>query len=136
MSRLYMERIKPIDLERKVIVSIDKKKLQIVFLAISAGLLLLSLFCIHEGIDKKEHYYNSDYSSLSVNAYVGGDAYNYIINAGYFAGYFALAGGCLTSSAILFCTGMVLSVKETERTMPSKFQNVPQMPLGGSNIPG
>lgn len=113
----------------------DRKKLQKVLLAISAVLLIVSLFCIHEGIDKKEHYYNSDYSSLNVNAYVGGDAYNYIINASYFAGYFALAGGCLTSSAILFCAGMDLSVKESEKIAQSKFVGIPQGLLGGSNSP-
>ena len=93
----------------------ERKKAKKIFLIISAILLVLSIVCIRTGIDKKENYYNSDYSSLNVNAYVGGDAYNYIINAGYFAGYFALAGGCLTSSAVLFSAGMMLAVKEAEK---------------------
>ena len=40
---------------------------------------------------------NTSYYSKSVNAYVGGDAYNYIINACYFTGYVSL-GGCLLYS--------------------------------------
>lgn len=89
-----------------------RENLKNVFLGVSAVFLFLSIYCMYEGVDKKENYYNSEYSSHTVNAYVGGDAYNYIINAGYFAGYFALAGGSLASSTILFCAGMLLTVKE------------------------
>ena len=48
------------------------------------------------GFNKMLNYRNSNtsYYSKSVNAYVGGDAYNYIINACYFTGYVSL-GGCL-----------------------------------------
>lgn len=95
----------------------NREKIKKAFLIISVGFLLLSILCIYAGIDKKENYYNSDYSSLNVNAYVGGDAYNYIINAGYFAGYFALAGGCLASSTVMFCAGMLLSIKDDEKSV-------------------
>ena len=99
-----------------------REKIKKAFLIISAGFLLLSILCICAGIDKKENYYNSDYSSLNVNAYVGGDAYNYIINAGYFAGYFALAGGSLVSSTVLFCAGMLLTVKEERKVEIADMQ--------------
>lgn len=36
--------------------------------------------------------------SEPVNAYVGGDAYNYIINANYAIGYFVLAGVLILSA--------------------------------------
>lgn len=94
-----------------------RENLKNVFLVISAVFLFLSIYCIYEGIDKKDNYYNSEYSSHTVNAYVGGDAYNYIINAGYFAGYFALAGGCLASSTVMFCAGMLLSIKDDEKSV-------------------
>lgn len=97
--------------------SMNNGKLKKIFLIISGVFLLVSILCIYTGIDKKDNYYNSDYSSLNVNAYVGGDAYNYIINAGYFAGYFALAGGCLVSSTVLFCAGMFLPTKDVEKNM-------------------
>lgn len=44
------------------------------------------------GRDKMVNYYSSElYSSLNKNAYVGGDAYNYIINGTYATSYFVLA---------------------------------------------
>jgi len=54
-------------------------------------------FCIasimvYLGYDKIVNYYHSsDYSSLDKNSYVGGDAYNYIINGNYANGFFILA---------------------------------------------
>lgn len=99
-----------------------RENLRNVFLVISAVFLFLSIYCIYEGIDKKDNYYNSEYSSHTVNAYVGGDAYNYIINAGYFAGYFALAGGSLVSSTVLFCAGMLLTVKEERKVEIADMQ--------------
>ena len=53
----------------------------------SVALILAGIFFIRCGFDKKDNYYHSEgYSSLDVNAYVGGDAYNFIINGTYFAG--------------------------------------------------
>ncbi|WGE69885.1 hypothetical protein NYR78_03020 [Actinobacillus equuli subsp. haemolyticus] len=43
--------------------------------------------CVWYGLDKIHRYYNSDLSSLKKNAYVGGDAYNYIINGTYSTTY-------------------------------------------------
>lgn len=52
----------------------------------------VSGFMVHKGYDKITNYYNSDtYSSLNTNSYVGGDAYNYIINSNYATGYYVLA---------------------------------------------
>lgn len=47
-------------------------------------------FTLYKGIDKMTNYYNSEYSSSLVNAYVGGDAYNYIINGNYATAFFVL----------------------------------------------
>lgn len=56
---------------------------------------LLSLWFIFKGFDKMYNYYNPSANEMlsnhAVNAYVGGDAYNYIINAGYATAYFVLA---------------------------------------------
>lgn len=53
---------------------------------------LCSVVMIGLGVDKVVNYYNSEnFSSLIKNAYVGGDAYNYIINASYATGYYVLA---------------------------------------------
>ena len=62
---------------------------------ISGILFVVSLFPLCKGYDKMVHYYSSEtFSSLNKNAYVGGDAYNYIINAGYATAFFVLAMGC------------------------------------------
>ena len=51
---------------------------------LAAASFLGGCITLYKGIDKMTHYYNSEYSfTPSVNAYVGGDAYNYIINGTY-----------------------------------------------------
>ena len=52
---------------------------------------VLSGFFVMLGFYKILIYENGEYISDSVNAYVGGDAYNYIINANYATAYFVLA---------------------------------------------
>lgn len=67
-----------------------KKILQI----ISAILYVMTAFFIYKGFNKMFVYENyNDYFIESVNAYVGEDAYNYIINANYTTAYFVLAMG-------------------------------------------
>ena len=57
-----------------------------IFYVICLAAVIAMLFFGYQAYDKKNNYKNSEYSLLTENAYVGGDAYNYIINAGYFAG--------------------------------------------------
>ena len=53
---------------------------------------VISVICIFMGLYKMFVYENPDSDILdSVNAYVGGDAYNFIINANYATAYFVLA---------------------------------------------
>lgn len=53
---------------------------------------LISIIFIGFGFNKMFVYESSEsYLKDSVNAYVGGDAYNYIINSNYTIGYFVLA---------------------------------------------
>lgn len=73
----------------------------------SVALILAGIFFIRCGFDKKDNYYHSEgYSSLDVNAYVGGDAYNFIINGTYFAGYCALGGALLICGTITGAIGL------------------------------
>ncbi len=59
----------------------------------------------------KNVYYNSEsYYGLNKNVYVGGDAYNYIINGTYFVGYSVIASASALGSLIAFCTGSVVSI--------------------------
>lgn len=68
---------------------------------------LVSLACgcftLYKGIDRLTNYYNSDYSSFAVNAWVGGDAYNYIINGTHATAFFVL-----TAMFVLSAIGLVI----------------------------
>lgn len=80
-------------------------------LTILIGIILicLSLYFFNCGFDKKDNYV----SSLT-NSYVGGDAYNYIINGTYFSGYMALGSGILVSGVGLLCTGLILGKRRNK----------------------
>lgn len=72
-----------------------KKYFGKVLFCLAAVFIILFGIMTYKGYDKITNYYNSDYSMLNKNAYVGGDAYNYIINGTYAAAYFVLAAGSL-----------------------------------------
>lgn len=91
------------------------KNISKIYLIIAIILLILSLICVGEGFNKMMNYKNSDkYSEKSINAYVGGDAYNYIINACYFAGYVSL-GGCLFVSSTIFAISSIKDEEENKK---------------------
>ncbi len=108
-----------------------KKRDIIIILAVLAGVfLLLSIVFGFTGHDKISSYYNSDtYYSLNKNAYVGGDAYNYIINGTYFAGYSALCGACLICANISGIAALsfysLMKKEEQEREQISELQDPP-----------
>lgn len=79
-----------------------------------------SLFTLYKGIDKMTNYRNSEnYPSVNVNAYVGGDAYNYIINGTYATAFFVL-----TAMFVLAAIGlMILHYVSKERSTPSIYKN-------------
>ena len=54
---------------------------------------ILSGIFLIVGFNKLFVYNGSEYSYLAKNAYVGGDAYNYIINSNYATAWFVLAIG-------------------------------------------
>ena len=66
----------------------------------------LALLCTGVGFYKMYYYNNPEYSFMdSVNAYVGGDAYNFIINSNYAAAWFTLAVAMVVlGSALLICS--------------------------------
>lgn len=61
---------------------------------------------LYKGYDKMTNYSNS--SRNHVNVYVGGDAYNYIINGNYATSFFVLAMGSAISGFICLGTSMIL----------------------------
>ena len=92
--------------------------------------ILASVFLIRGFYTKDVYanYSNSDYyydNEDHINAYVGGDAYKFIINGTYFAGFMALSGTLYICSAGLFCTSILVGLyikeepKKDEEDLPS-----------------
>lgn len=89
------------------------KNWRMICIGVAVIFCILSCICLWKGFDKILNYRNSDtYTYNNVNAYVGGDAYNYIINAGYFAGFVSLGGCLLIISAIFMTTAIKLKQKQ------------------------
>lgn len=94
---------------RRVVQKKNGGKARVILFFVSVILLIGSIVSIGVGFDKYLNYYNSEnYYSLNKNAYVGGDAYNYIINAGYFTAFVTLGGCMLITSAICATTAIKL----------------------------
>ena len=71
--------------------------------AVGIVLLVIGVICFGIGIYKYSVYENYDSKYFEPkNAYVGGDAYNYIINANYFTGWSVLGACFFVSGIILF----------------------------------
>lgn len=74
----------------------------IIFPILSIISFIISIFFFYKGYDKMTNYNYSEYITSSwKNAYVGGDAYNYIINGTYSTSFFILAIGFMISGLIL-----------------------------------
>lgn len=88
------------------------KKLVIIGIA----LILAAIICMALGFDCKLRYYNNESRpEYSVNAYVGGDAYNFIINGTYFTGYMVLACGFGICGTLQLGIAMLIRVFENWR---------------------
>ncbi|HEY8890510.1 MAG TPA: hypothetical protein VIM70_09675 [Clostridium sp.] len=69
----------------------DESK-QAVWNVLSGVMFFVSSIMVYIGYDKLTNYYSSEtLSSLNKNSYVGGDAYNYIINGTRSTSFFVLA---------------------------------------------
>ncbi|EPC8411108.1 hypothetical protein ACR3AM_005516 [Bacillus thuringiensis] len=74
----------------------------IIFYIHSAVLLFL-------GFDRLGGYQNSEtYTDTNKYAYVGGDAYNYIINTNVLTGYLVLSASFFVAGTMLIATGSIL----------------------------
>lgn len=85
-----------------------KKEIVSKVMFVFAGVfLLLAIIFASIGFNKINKYENPDsVFGSSVNAYVGGDAYNFIINGTYFAGYCAFGGALLVCAVISAVSGL------------------------------
>lgn len=107
-----------------------KKSLLIKILLIAALVFyILSAVFLWKGYDKMTNYYNSEYSTrLNKNAYVGGDAYNYIINGNYATGFFTLAVGFMITGTLCGKTGLMLKYADSNEESESTPVAVPEEP--------
>ena len=81
---------------------------------------------VYKNYSSSDYYYDYD---DNVNAYVGGDAYNYIINGTYFAGFMALTGTMYLCATGLFCTSLLLNnKKQTVEVRPTSDTNAEELP--------
>lgn len=103
-----------------------------VLLIIAIAFYVVSGIMLSKGYDKMTNYYNSEYStSRNVNAYVGGDAYNYIINGNYATGFFVLATGFMITGTIFLCSGIVVGLINKPDTQQTEMSNTEQGQLEG-----
>ena len=85
---------------------------EVVLVIIAAVCFLLFAIMVFKGYDKMTNYKNPESALLeSINAYVGGDAYNYIINGTYATAYYVLAAGFFISGIICIIGSMIFSVE-------------------------
>jgi hypothetical protein len=86
-------------------------RLSSIMIVISIVLIIIGSILLFQGFDKKDNYYQSEYASyLNKHVYVGGDAYNYIINGTYFIGYITLATASYVISILLVCTASIIKI--------------------------
>lgn len=82
-------------------------------LVAASFLLLISAICFWKGFDHKNNYYQFEqYPSLNQYTYVGGDAYNYIINSNYFIGFIVLGSSAALGAVMLVSTFLIIRSKE------------------------
>ena len=94
------------------------------FMALAVCFYFVSAIMLYKGYDKMTNYHNYEYStSLNENAYVGGDAYNYIINGNYATGFFVLSMGFLMTGAIFNATSVVLNNLSSEKGKTTDTNN-------------
>lgn len=89
-------------------------------------LFVVAIIMLYKGYDKMTNYSNSSYRD-HVNVYVGGDAYNYIINGNYATGFFVLAIGSAMSGFICLGTSMIM---ETVSNTKVRIEGIPTQSEG------
>lgn len=91
---------------------------------ITAVCLILGIIFIGMGFHKRYVYESNEHSwSTPKNAYVGGDAYNYIINGTYFTGYSVIGMGCFIVSAITGSQAAVIMCISKQEKAESSILN-------------
>lgn len=84
-----------------------KDKTNKILTILAIGFFIVSVVMLSKGINKMTVYNYSEYSYVSENAYVGGDAYNYIINGTYSTSFFVLFSGFFIGGMICVVTAVI-----------------------------
>lgn len=85
------------------------RKTKGILIIVAIVFIIFGIVCISKAFDFKDNYYmSSKYPTLNKHVYVGGDAYNYIINANYFTGYIVLGSSLFICSAISIATSLLI----------------------------
>lgn len=96
-----------------------KEKTSNLFIVFAIFLTIFGIIFLGIGFHKILVYENSDYSwGEHKNSYVGGDAYNYIINGTYFSGYCAISGALFVCVNINVIYGLKLKM-ESQQNQPN-----------------
>lgn len=90
-----------------------KKNAVKILIFLSLCMILIGSVFMYKGHDVKNNYYNSE--TYGENAYVGGDAYNYIINGTYFTAYSVMGMGSYIIAAIFFTGALLIIPDDKER---------------------
>lgn len=88
-----------------------------IFKLVACILLIMGIIFFVLGFQKKNNYNNGEYGDAK-NAYVGGDAYNYIINANYFTGYMIIGSTAFLGSVLIYVTSIFIDVVKNEEDLP------------------
>lgn len=81
--------------------------------------IVFSIFFFSQAYDKYTNYYQSSYNdALNQNVYVGGDAYNYIINGTYFTGFSVLGVGSLLLGMLCIGIAYISNQLEANKSVP------------------
>ena len=91
------------------------KSLQVFFRILIAIFVIITIVFFYKAYDVKHNYRNTDYTILNENAYVGGDAYNYIINGTYFTAYSVIGSIGMLCATIFSVSAIWISIKIRER---------------------
>ena len=106
--------------------ALSLKKVKVLFIIL--GIILVGI-----GFYKYLIYENSGYSNR-VNAYVGGDAYNYIVNGTYFIAYSVLGVGSFIIATITGVGAVFLSV-DKNTSMDIEQKQISELEDIESNLP-
>lgn len=104
----------------------NKKRVDILNV-ISVILVILFFIMIYKGYDKMTNYKNLEYSIEKENVYVGGDAYNYIINGTHATAYFVLGTGFLVTGVLCFVGGSIISLIDKKKDEEKKEDKLPEL---------